>query len=79
MNVFGLDEELPQLSKFLDLDVGYQASALFITHMRIHKCTKGYYFEVFRTTYTYATSIITLTYVHIWGTSRKHTTFVLVW
>jgi hypothetical protein len=52
---------------------------LFISHMSICECTKGYLFIYFsRIAYTYTTQIITSNYVHEWRTSRKYTTIVLV-
>ena len=52
----------------------------YTKHVRVYvSAQKGYSFELGHTTYTYATQIVTRSYVHIWGTFKKYTTFVRVW
>ena len=48
--------------------------ALFVTRMSIHGYTKSVFICTFCTTYTYSTHIIARIDVHVWRTSRKHTT-----
>jgi hypothetical protein len=40
---------------------------------------QGYYFELFHTKHTCATQIVAHNYVHVRRSSRKYTTFILVW